>query len=221
MSATQEQPQAPVRDPHGVLVALAKAAKNTPELRICQLIVNATYKSDPFYVEDTDLIRALREYTRPPEDTPRTSCPHNPEDTFESLGPYRCPDCGALVFAGLPHPSDEEMAQQMRPPPASHKHICEVYGWYWKVNPQYQGMIEMFNQRGQMLAWIEKRPLYCDRGHYCLSIAIAPGLGIDSADEFPRYFMRLSTAMQECAEFMAWRMFQERADSSDARLDNE
>lgn len=41
-----------------------------------------------------------------------TSCPHDPEEPLRtSLGMYHCPDCGAMVVAGVPHPSDEEVKE--------------------------------------------------------------------------------------------------------------
>ncbi len=34
----------------------------------------------------------------------RASCAHKPESLVgEPLGMYHCPDCGAMVLAGLPH----------------------------------------------------------------------------------------------------------------------
>jgi hypothetical protein len=43
---------------------LAAAAKAFPQLRICQLIGNATNKPDTFYVTDEELARWLREYVK-------------------------------------------------------------------------------------------------------------------------------------------------------------
>jgi len=41
-----------------------------------------------------------------------TSCPHDPEEPLRTpLGMYHCPDCGAMVVAGVPHPSDEEVKE--------------------------------------------------------------------------------------------------------------
>lgn len=54
----------PIRNSLGVMDAIDRASMAFPELRVCQLIVNATGKSDPFYVEDNDLIRMLDEFVQ-------------------------------------------------------------------------------------------------------------------------------------------------------------
>lgn len=52
--------------------------------------------------------------------------------------------------------------------------------------------------------WIQKRPAYCDRGHW---IANVDGIStIDGADAFPRYFMNLERAKLEMEEWLAWRV---------------
>ena len=45
-----------------LLEVLASAWSHEPHQRLCQLIVNATGRNDPFYVEDDDLAEALIEY---------------------------------------------------------------------------------------------------------------------------------------------------------------
>lgn len=54
----------PVRNPQGVADALLRAIQTTPDLRVCQLIVNATGRSDPFYVEDDALIKCLDDWCK-------------------------------------------------------------------------------------------------------------------------------------------------------------
>ena len=44
------------------ITVLAVAIAKFPHLRICQLIVNATDRSDPFYVTDSQLASYLRAY---------------------------------------------------------------------------------------------------------------------------------------------------------------
>lgn len=61
-------------------------------------------------------------------------------------------------------------------------------------------------------AWLRKRPLYCDRGHIQLHIE-APGLYIDSADSFPRYFFSFEEADQHTRAFLKWRLWKERTNS--------
>ena len=40
----------------------------------------------------------------------KCSCPHDPI-IYQGLpmGMYHCPYCGAMVLAGLPHPTDEDV----------------------------------------------------------------------------------------------------------------
>ncbi len=38
-----------------------------------------------------------------------TSCPHDPKQTTGPIGMYHCPYCGAMVLAGLKHPTDEDV----------------------------------------------------------------------------------------------------------------
>lgn len=48
-----------------ILAVLARKLYECPDLRVCQLIVNATsqvFGSDPFYCTDVQLLEALREY---------------------------------------------------------------------------------------------------------------------------------------------------------------
>jgi uncharacterized protein YihD (DUF1040 family) len=45
-----------------LLEVLASAWAAHPELRLCQLIVNASGRNDPFYVEDDDLALDLIHY---------------------------------------------------------------------------------------------------------------------------------------------------------------
>ena len=61
----------------------------------------------------------------------------------------------------------------------------------------------------KMIAWIESRPHYCDRGHWKAMTDIP--CGIDHQDGFPRYYMRLEIAKQEIEDFLMWRLHQVRA----------
>ena len=59
-------------------------------------------------------------------------------------------------------------------------------------------------------AFIQKRPHYCDRGHYQLNIDIKDsshaGPFFDHQDGFPRYYMDFETALLECERFLIWRI---------------
>jgi hypothetical protein len=54
--------------------------------------------------------------------------------------------------------------------------------------------------------WIEKRPVYCDRGHYSVNATGNLEASIDWQDGFPRYFMDLSVAKQETEAWLRWRL---------------
>ena len=36
----------------------------------------------------------------------------------------------------------------------------------WIANQEYPGLHELFTDDGTLLAWVQKRPSYCDRGHW-------------------------------------------------------
>lgn len=57
---------------------------------------------------------------------------------------------------------------------------------------------------GYMVAWMTKRPHYCDRGHYSVDCNLP---GIDWADSFPRYFMSREVAISETEAFLKWRLW--------------
>ena len=52
--------------------------------------------------------------------------------------------------------------------------------------------------------FLEKRPPYCDRGHWVGKVQGIPY--IDAADAFPRYYMDFERAKLELAEWLAWRL---------------
>ncbi len=58
-------------------------------------------------------------------------------------------------------------------------------------------------QDGDMLAWIAKRPHYCDRGHFLVNMELG---GLDEADHWPNYYMSLRRAMDEAEDFLQWRL---------------
>lgn len=60
--------------------------------------------------------------------------------------------------------------------------------------------------------FIQRRPEYCDRGHYSLNIDGA--LGLDDQDRFPRYFMSLENAKSEAIAFLNWRMWKIRGEEN-------
>lgn len=53
-----------MRDPNRipeVLSVLSRVWYKQPDLRLCQLIMNATEQRDPYYTEDEDLLKKLKE----------------------------------------------------------------------------------------------------------------------------------------------------------------
>lgn len=70
---------------------------------------------------------------------------------------------------------------------------------------------KLFKNNHRMVAWISKRPAYCDRGHWQLNIDLP--LGLDGQDGFPRYYMELETAKKETKLFLDWRVNKIRAES--------
>ena len=40
------------------------------------------------------------------------SCPYEPREMKGPIGMFHCPECGAMVLAGLPHPTDENVLEQ-------------------------------------------------------------------------------------------------------------
>ena len=56
--------------------------------------------------------------------------------------------------------------------------------------------------------WLHLRPVYCDRGH--IGFNINSGLGIDSADSFPRWFFSVEEADTHVRTFLKWRIWKHR-----------
>jgi hypothetical protein len=61
---------------------------------------------------------------------------------------------------------------------------------------------------GECVAVLEKRPHYCDRGHYWVKCFLPY---LDSADMFPRYYMSEDVARSETEAFLKWRLWKQRA----------
>lgn len=57
--------------------------------------------------------------------------------------------------------------------------------------------------------WMQKRPDYCDRGHYIAHVEPAPGAGfafsIDDHDKWPRYYMDFVRMVDEVCDWLRWR----------------
>jgi hypothetical protein len=85
----------------------------------------------------------------------------------------------------------------------------------WTENSEYPGLWECRKEGDvTMLAWVNSRNAYCDRGHYEGHIEIG---GIDYADFWPNYYMRLSIAMSEITDFLRWRIGKKRCTPREPR----
>ena len=54
---------------------------------------------------------------------------------------------------------------------------------------------------GRVVATLEPRPHYCDRGHFIVKCYLP---GLDGADGFPRYYMSRQAAVSETEAFLRW-----------------
>lgn len=89
------------------------------------------------------------------------------------------------------------------------KSKAEIQGWGWHADINRrarQGWVsELRDRDGHLLASIESRPMYCDRGHWKgLIHAICD---LDSQDGWPNYYMSLDRAQAEIEAFLLWRLF--------------
>ncbi len=75
----------------------------------------------------------------------------------------------------------------------------------WREHGRFPGLIEFWLD-DQMLAWIQRRPAYCDRGHWQGQLEFSPGNPLNAADGLVHYYMRLETAKQELREKLLWRV---------------
>jgi hypothetical protein len=62
--------------------------------------------------------------------------------------------------------------------------------------------------RNTVVAYLEKRAAYCDRGHWWVKCFLP---GIDVQDGFPRYYMNESIAKLETIAWLNWRLWKIRA----------
>jgi hypothetical protein len=74
--------------------------------------------------------------------------------------------------------------------------------WEWRGNAEYPHILEYY-VGGRMVAWLQPRPHYCDRGHWQVNVDLPY---IDGADGFPRYYMDRTRAIAETEAFVAWRL---------------
>jgi len=82
----------------------------------------------------------------------------------------------------------------------------------WVANPKHPGLHDLIFNDELMVAWLQPRPSYCDRGHWQVNCNLP---NIDGADGFPRYYMERATAIRETELFVRWRLEQVRAEPYD------
>ena len=71
--------------------------------------------------------------------------------------------------------------------------------------------LNVFDQNGLPVeCYLERRPPYCDRGHFYLKID--GRLNLDDQDGFPRYFFRFEEACRHARDFLKWRIWKVRGD---------
>ncbi len=85
----------------------------------------------------------------------------------------------------------------------------------WRECEGFDGLIELYIGV-VLLAWVQRRPTYCDRGHFQAGIEFSPGNPIDAADGMPCYYMRLDVAKQEVRDKLLWRCCKIRAGDGSA-----
>ena len=94
-----------------------------------------------------------------------------------------------------------------------------IEGAKWRENPQYPGLHELWGSDDDdewasddiLLAWVQKRPQYCDRGHWQGQIEYSPGNPLDPADGGLHYYMRFEVAKEELRSKLLWRLCKIRA----------
>lgn len=75
----------------------------------------------------------------------------------------------------------------------------------WTID-EYNCWNFRFEHEGREVhAFIQTRPVYCDRGHWVFNVDGVAAL--DAADSFPRYYMDLNAAMLEAVDWLNWRLF--------------
>lgn len=76
--------------------------------------------------------------------------------------------------------------------------------------PEYPGLHNLKDANGVLIAWIDARPAYCDRGNWKGMVESVPDL--DSQDGWPNYYMSLERAKVEVHDFLMWRLFKVRCE---------
>jgi hypothetical protein len=78
----------------------------------------------------------------------------------------------------------------------------------WEENEEFACTEVLIS--GCIVATLETRPHYCDRGHYSIKCYLPD---IDGADSFPRYYMSKEVAKAETESFLKWRIWKIRGNA--------
>src|SRR5260221_11752985 len=79
----------------------------------------------------------------------------------------------------------------------------------WKPNHEFVATeLEECFEGSRMVAWLERRPYYCDRGHFHVNSDLP---GIDGHDSFPRYYMNYEVAKAETEAWLKWRLWKQKS----------
>jgi hypothetical protein len=82
---------------------------------------------------------------------------------------------------------------------------------HWAADPLGGRDCFIASADGRPVAYVARRPNYCDRGHWQVWLEFNAFPDLDHQDAFPRYFMRAETAKQELEDFIRWRLWKIRA----------
>lgn len=76
--------------------------------------------------------------------------------------------------------------------------------WLHMPGPPGIDRYDCYDEGGKLIAWLNSRPSYCDRGHWLAMVDHIPDL--DEADCWPRYYCDRQFAFAEIELFLNWRL---------------
>lgn len=90
--------------------------------------------------------------------------------------------------------------------------IEEIDKAIWKAHDDYVELIIHDENNNEISCTAQRRPKYCDRGHYQLNVF--GQIELDSADGFPRYFFSFAELDVHARQFLKWRLYKFRTRES-------
>lgn len=79
---------------------------------------------------------------------------------------------------------------------------------WFEDDPEKPLFVNLLDANDVLVAWIDARPEFCDRGHWLASIDAECDL--DAKDAWPHFFMSLDRCKSEVHDFILWRLFGQR-----------